>query len=466
MPLWLYLHFPSLQLDALYSDQANHPLVVVDGKHFKIVQANPAAQAQGIQIGIGLGSASALCHQLHVHPYDESIEQRTLVDIAQWLYSVTSDLVLCPPQGLLLKVTDMLSLYGDLDSYWHHISQHLQCLNLDFRYATGFSPLSAILLAKSGSALISQNHDQLYDALIRHPINATELTHKQREKLSRVGVHSLQDLLALPMQEIARRFDIELVNYVGRLMGQFKHPVDFYHPPQYFQCSLELLFDVDNVQRLEKPLKQLLVKLEGFLMLRNQVAYELEMALQQRDQTRTSLFFTSACGDYLAARWALLCQLTMESIKLDAPVQGLTLTVKRGGELASTSQDMFTGYKGQQTSIELISTLQAKLGNGHIHKLALTQDPRPEKSTRFCPPEINITHPFFPTYLRPSMMLPAPEPLAEKVSITHGPERFVTGWWDGEEITRDYFIAQSDHGRWLWVFRNHDMQWFLHGLFC
>jgi protein ImuB len=63
------------------------------------------------------------------------------------------------------------------------------------------------------------------------------------------------------------------------------------------------------------------------------------------------------------------------------------------------------------------------------------------------------------------MMLPTPEPLAEQISIIQGPERFVTGWWDGDEMTRDYFIARSQTGRWLWVFRNQQRQWFLHGLF-
>ena len=82
-----------------------------------------------------------------------------------------------------------------------------------------------------------------------------------------------------------------------------------------------------------------------------------------------------------------------------------------------------------------------------------------------CAPELPIPTKVSLSGLRPSLMLPNPEPLTEKVNVMHGPERFVTGWWDGEEMTRDYFIARSDSGRWLWVFRNQEMQWFLHGLF-
>lgn len=465
MQLWIYLHFPTLQLDALYAEQSKQPLIIVEDTRFKVVQCNGAAKEQGIQIGMGLGSASALCQQLQVHPYDEKVEQKTLLDIAQWLYMVTSDIVLFPPQGILLKVTDMLSLYGGLETYWQHVSHHLNKLQLSFHFATGFSPFSAMLLAKSGSHFVTHDKEEISERIQRYPLTATELDNKQVETLSRVGVTHLHQLLELPMQDIARRFDIDLVNYVGRLMGQFKHPMSFYHPPEHFQSYMELLFDIENIQWLEKPLAKLLDKLELFLTLRNQVAYELTLTLHQRDHIDNSITFTSACGDYLAKRWMNLCQLTLESIKLDAPVQGLTLNLARSGELESRSQDIFAGHKGQQSELELISMLQAKLGQERIRKVAMSDDPRPERATLLCAAEVVI--PLKPTIhrLRPSFMLQQPEPLAEKVSIIQGPERIVTGWWDGDEMTRDYFIARSDAGRWLWVFRNQQMQWFLHGLF-
>ncbi|WP_341659875.1 DNA polymerase Y family protein [Vibrio sp.] len=463
--LWLYLHFPKLQLDTLYSDKDLQPLVVLDTKCFQIVQSNNTAQQQGIQNGMGLGSASTLCPSLLVHPYDESVEQQALLEIAQWLYLVTSDLVLFPPKGLLLKLTDMLTLYGGLESYWHIVSHHLQSLNIEFCYATGFSPFSAILLTKLGSNFLTEDQDDININLRACPISATELSKKQVEKLSRVGVITLEDLLKLPMPEIARRFDIELVNYIGKLTGQFKHPVDFYHPPEEFHHCLELLFDIDNRQWLEKPLRKLLVKLEHFLTLRSQVAYELELQLHQRDTTSEVVTLTSACGDYLADRWEKLSQLTMESLQLNGSVYALTLKVIRSGELKSISQDIFSGYKGQQTPLELITTLQAKLGKTRVCKIAPTDDPRPEKSTVLCCPEKTVSNDSRTTGLRPSFVLKTPELLVDKVTILHGPERIATGWWDGEDVTRDYFIARSKNGRWLWVFRNQKMQWFLHGIF-
>ncbi len=465
MQLWLYLHFPALQLDALFAEQSDQPIVLVDGQRFQIIQANSLALEHGIKIGMGLGSASALCHQLQVHPYQAGQEQQTLLDIAQWLYLVTSDIVLQPPQGVLLKVSNMLSLYGGLNDYWHTLSQHLDQLGYRYYYSTGFSPYSAMLLAKSATMLISNDKEQLRERLDSYPISATELPEKQVDSLLRVGVNTLADLLNLPMSELARRFDIDLVNYVGRLLGQFKHPVDFYHPPEKFHRYLELLYEIENIQWLERPLKKLLQHLELFLTLRNRVAYELQLTLHQRDKQTDTIHFTSACGDYMTHQWLKLCQLTLESLKLTAPVQGLTLTIVRGGLLDAASRDMFNGTQGQQSSLELIGLLQAKLGKEKVRKVALSHDPRPEKATLLCDPTLPIPVKPHVNRCRPSFLLPTPEPLQEKVTIEQGPERFVTGWWDGDDITRDYFIARSHSGRWLWVFRNQDKQWFLHGQF-
>ncbi|WP_162046012.1 Y-family DNA polymerase [Vibrio taketomensis] len=479
MQLWLYLHFPTLQLDALFAGQNqaqpdsvneddNAAIVVVDGRRFQIVQANFVALELGIQCGMGLGSASALCHQLQVHPYNAKVEQQTLLDIAQWLYLVTSDIVIVPPQGILLKISNMLSLYGGLEAYWQTLSQHLNQLNYHYQFATGFSPYSAILLAKSAAMFICNDKQQLLERLQFLPITSTELAEKQVSALQRVGIHTLEQLLCLPMPDLARRFDIDLVNYVGRLLGQFKHPVDFYHPPERFQRFLELLYEIENVQWLIKPLTKQLNALEQFLTLRNQVAYELQLTLHQRDNQTNTVDFTSATGSYLAKDWLTLCQLRLESLQINAPVQGLTLSIVRSGGLEATSQDMFNRQQGAQTPLELIGLLQAKLGQQQVRKVSLSNDPRPENATQLCDPtlplpQFDAVKPPVCATNRPSFILPSPEPLQEKVSIVQGPERFVTGWWDGHDITRDYFIARSQQGRWLWIFRNQDKQWFLHG---
>lgn len=467
MALWIYLHFPRLQLDALFGDNQEQPVVIVESQRCRIIQYNEIAEQQGIKPNMGLGSAASLCRDLQVHPYHPQTELSKLQEIAQWLYLITSDVVLMPSQGILLRATPMLNLYEGLQNYWTKVSTHLSELKLSFQFGCGFSPFSAKLMALAGANFISEDKSVMQQALSPLPLTLTDLSSTTVEKLQRVGVTTLQGLLELPLQDIARRFDIDLVNYVGRLTGQFKHPVDFYHPTESFQVYLELLFEIENVQWVEKPLAKLLRQLETFLKLRDKVAFELCLTLHQRDKQAQHLQLTSAQGDYLCQRWQQLASLSLESVTLNGPVIGLTLKVERQGEPLSSARDFFAGQKGQMNALELLSLLQAKLGKNAVLKPNIACDPRPEKASQYRPadePDVPINT--IPALLRPAMQLPAPISLQEQVSLVHGPERIVSGWWDGDEIMRDYYIAHTKQGRWLWVFRDQHKHWFLHGYFC
>jgi protein ImuB len=69
-----------------------------------------------------------------------------------------------------------------------------------------------------------------------------------------------------------------------------------------------------------------------------------------------------------------------------------------------------------------------------------------------------------PKPLRPSADGASPE----SFSILAGPERIESGWWDGNDVARDYFVARNAAGARFWVFRERSgaSGWFLHGVFA
>ncbi len=466
MNLWLYLHFPRLQLDSLYQQNHRSATVIVDGQKNTIVQLNKTALSEGLSQGMGMATAASLCHHLHVHPYQEDIEKEKLQEIAHWLYLVTSDITLFEPDGILLRITYMLTLYDGLDNYWQELKKHLESLSVDYHYATAYSPLAAQLLARTAVNQITNNQEDIDNQLNVLPLSSTPISVKNIDKLKRLGVSHISALLKLPLTELAKRFDIQLVNYVGKLTGQFKDPISFYQPPGQFKRRLELLYDIAQLQRLERPLLLLLAKLEAFLVLRDQIAHQLTIVLHQRDATDVELIIDSAQGDYKANRWLSLAQLTLESIKIDGPIHSITISVARSLAKQAASDDMFLGKKGHHNGLDLISTLQAKLGKQAVTGITLSEDIRPEFATQVCEPLAKYIAPkAVETKLRPSILLPTPQRLYDKVTIMQGPERLATGWWDGRPVVRDYFIARCLQGRWLWVFRTPENEWFLHGLF-
>jgi len=488
--LWLYLHFPCLQLDSLFvGDLSNQELnqeknkalnkptsenqravIIVDGRKSQVVQLNQQALAQGIKLGMGLGTAASLSAQLQVYPYQRDTEEKQLKQIAQWLYLITSDISFYQPDGILLRISNMLSLYKHLNDYWQHLQRHLKTLELHYHYATAYSPLAARLLARSAFDIISDDQALLLKKIKEQPLHASELQQKTIEKLERVGIRYFGDLLQQPLAQLAKRFDSELVTYLGRLTGQIQHPHDFYHPPEQFQCYLELLYEISNIDWLEKPLLKLFHQLEAFLKLRDRTTHQVDLRLHQREHEDIAVSITSAQGEYRAQKWLELSQLTLESIQLSEPLIGLTMEVQQTKAMQQHKQDLFAGAQGNLTPLELVSLLQAKLGKQNVHGIRLGDDHRPELANQLGEPLKRYGTQYNkllqqPQPLRPSLLLPTPMPLTEKSHIVHGPERIVSGWWDGQAVMRDYFIARSEQGRWLWIYRTQQQQWFVHGFF-
>jgi protein ImuB len=67
---------------------------------------------------------------------------------------------------------------------------------------------------------------------------------------------------------------------------------------------------------------------------------------------------------------------------------------------------------------------------------------------------------------RPLWLLPEPKPLQSSgmPAFALGAERIESGWWDGGDVQRDYFIAHTHQGAALWIFKDlTDGSWHLHG---
>jgi protein ImuB len=130
----------------------------------------------------------------------------------------------------------------------------------------------------------------------------------------------------------------------------------------------------------------------------------------------------------------------------------------------------------------LIERLRVRLGEEAIHGLRLLEGHRPEKAWgKTAPPAIGSSrsapsHDLVRSHRRPLWLLPTPQslPVEDGLPRRRGPlllfgepERIETGWWDGDEIARDYYAAADSHGVLLWVFRERAAPhgWYLHGVF-
>jgi len=465
---WLYLHFPSLQLDSLLHQQAcDQACVLIDKNH--VVQANAEARQLGIKIGTGLAQAALLCAQLKVIVYDAKQEQRLLSQLAQRLYQTSATLYLDAPQGLLLKTSDMLRLYAGLASFWLQLQQPIIERGLHYHYASAHSPLAAQILAKSGNDRLLNTQDEATLLLAHLPIQYADLEPKLTLQLERLGLNTLGQAQALPRSALGQRLGKTLVTYLQSLDNTSAPSRPSYQPPERFRQRLELLYEIEYSTALRFPLKRLLDDLEAFLTPRQLQAAGLSLGLDYREKPAEKVHIGCSDGEYRAESWLNLAMLRIEQLQLQAPIVAISLNTKGQTPWAPLSAQLFDTQGGKLTPGQLISRLQNKLGEHAVQQVYLRDDHRPERSFYQAQPKANYQEQGAIKALRPSLLLTLPEPLHHKPNhqwcILSGPERIQSGWWDNVSICRDYFIARNPMGQVCWLFRTPREEWFLHGYF-
>jgi protein ImuB len=128
----------------------------------------------------------------------------------------------------------------------------------------------------------------------------------------------------------------------------------------------------------------------------------------------------------------------------------------------------------------LLQRLSARLGKERVFGIALADDHRPERD--WAPISHSRLHgndsPFHENDSpRPTWLLNRPHRLIARdgspayqgeLELRAGPERIEAGWWDGEEVRRDYYVATNPRGETFWIFREHrdPSAWYLHGVFA
>jgi protein ImuB len=122
---------------------------------------------------------------------------------------------------------------------------------------------------------------------------------------------------------------------------------------------------------------------------------------------------------------------------------------------------------------ELWERLCARLGDEAVCALHPCADHRPEHAWRADKrPAAHAASP--PPAARPLWLLPEPQALTSflpnaqsPVVLLDGPERIESGWWEGRDVRRDYFVARVQDGQTLWIFSEPDGgQWYVHGIFA
>jgi protein ImuB len=166
-----------------------------------------------------------------------------------------------------------------------------------------------------------------------------------------------------------------------------------------------------------------------------------------------------------------------ERVRLPEAVSSINVLVEDIIPLDENSDVFWQQPKQNGKNInQLIDRLTARMGPDAIDGICLWADYRPEQSWRVCEPG-DYTDIKPPDDLRPLWLLQEPVALRQgrrglywqgELKTLRGPERIESGWWDGRDVARDYYIMENSRHERVWVYqeRRGQKRWYLHGIFA
>jgi len=470
-PCWLALNLPHLALDFYTRGQARQdlPLAVSDRTQGRdiIADCNPAARKMGVSPGMPATAALAIIDGLQVLPRQPVQERETLQGLAAWCYQYSSQVSIPPDRCMvLLEAGASQRLFGAPVMLGQRLERELG--QLGYHAMAGSAPTPEAAWLAAGEALHIETRGNIRAHIGLLPLRCLHLSEAQQHALQQMGFRQVRDILRLPRKALTRRFGPGVTDYIDRLLGSLPDPRPIYQPPQTFASRLELPAEIHTGQALLFPLKRLLEELCGALRGGDKAVQSVHIVLRHEDHPDSLLDLGTQSPTQDPVRLLGLLRERLERLRLPQAVREIRLEAPRLLPLAAGQHSLFRDSPAeQQHGIEqLAERLQARLGREAVSGLASVQDHRPEYSWRSRAldekaPAIALPH-------RPAWLLPKPKRCdIGRYEILAGPERIESGWWDGRDCRRDYFIVRDARGSTLWAFHEYKPRrgWYLHGIF-
>ena len=339
-----------------------------------------------------------------------------------------------------------LRLFGGFDLLKRNLQSGLEELGYSYELSTATTPRAALWLARGGGAA--------FEAL---PI---EVTRFDAAFFRSIGVRTLGELLALPREGLGQRCGARVLDELAQALGETPEARAWFAPPPRFEATLELPAPAAQAEALLFGARRLLVQLAGLLAARHEGVRGFRLEL---GATALQVGLASATRD--PGRMAQVLGERLGQMTLKQPVETLRLEAGDFAPLPGANAALFGDPAAQAEGwARLAERLRARLGHAAVGGLAVQPDHRPEHAWRCVEPGEWDPREYRAPGPRPLWLMEARK-LADGFELLAGPERIESGWWDGDDAKRDYFVARLANRSLAWVYRESG-EWYLHGLFA
>ena len=472
------------------------PFVLSVSDHGRQVvhSANAIAAKEGIFPGMAVADARAIVPSLEVIDDQTGLPARLLQKLAEWCIRFTDSVSIGMPDELILDASGCAHLWGGEKNYLEDIERRLKNYGYDTRVAMADTLGMAWALAHSGlpTQIIEPGEQQ--QAILSISPALLRLNPLMTERLLKLGLFQVKNILQIPRTALLRRFGKELTVRIDQALGfeaEFLCPI---FPMEAFRERVPCLEPIVTATGIEIALKRLLGKICTRLQRENLGIRKLVFTGFRTDgKTSVIEIGTHRGSNQLHHLFKLfeprICQME--------PSMGIELFLLEATKTEKILPHQEILWKTKAVMAEadfaaLLDRLSNRFGPAHLSRFVPDEHYLPEKSYK---KSMSLTNPGSEKWVvhrpRPLQLLPKPElvevaaPIPDyppmhfrykgklhKIKKADGPERMESEWWIDDGSLRDYYMLEDETGQRYWLFRSGHYQadkkpcWYLHGFFA
>ena len=473
-------------------------------EHNRVHTVSRLAARAGIMPGMRLSSVQMLVPDAIVYQRELHRENEQLAAAAMACLRFTPQVCIQESACIIMNVGASLRLFGGIRRLRRLIQNTVSQLGLQSQIGIAISAQAACLLARhrilrsstqarrlphfSPYALSSRRLAQRLDLL---PISLLTSAQKWLDWLSGIGCATLGELRQLPRAGLQRRCGKELLHQLDLAYNATQEVFQWLELPKQFHARLELPDRFEHTELIFHFARALLVQLCGWLVQQQLAVNCLEFAFEHergRQAVAPSLMrIQLGQASWREEHLSKLLKEHLAQLQLTAAAIAIRLEAVQVSPMHAPNADLFPEPGGNlEEQSKLMELLVARLGAENVLHPAPIADHRPEVANHWVPilQKVKNTAAAIPLPLcRPTWLLPQPQLLEVRQHRPHyqsplklmsPAERIEAGWWNGQLITRDYFIAENAQHLRCWIYRerigaaqqaNDDEVWYLHGFF-
>jgi protein ImuB len=495
----------------------NHlPSIVVAKQNnaLQISALDDAAARLGLEVGLPLANARAVCPDVQVFDADAAADVQALNAIADWCDRFTPLVALDSPHGLFLDITGCAHLFGGEAALMQMVCSALTRQGFAVSAAIAGTSICARTMNRHVHGRIVGDGEEA-DAVRPLPVFALGADDAITRGLRRAGLKTIGDVAARARHEITARFGTEFTTLLEQALGQGDAPISPRKPLPDYIVEKRFAEPVSTDAAISAILSRLARTLIAAMERHGKGARRLEASFFRTDGVMRAIMVDTGQP---VTRAEVIDRLFRE--RLDALSDPLDpgfgfdlvrLSASRTEIVVQQQRDLDANVHDNDELAALIDRIAARIGGRRV-VVHLPQDTHiPERAVLAAPAQHHLAAAALAAWparvegeppLRPLRLFERPEPIkvpfatvpdgpphhftwrrsTHAVVRVEGPERIAMEWWkhNGQALTRDYFRVEDEAGLRFWIYRDGlygseliskegeriPSNWFVHGLFA